>query len=69
MTADVFEWVSFETDAEDDHPAAETESILIENDDAPDELAIVPDTDDIEDICAAWITATGDSFVDLEGWR
>ena len=42
-----------------------TDTVLIELEDAPDQLGIFP-TDDASD---EWVTASGDGFVDLEDWR
>lgn len=64
-----FEWVW----PDDLEPAPDTEyvdaceSVLIENDDAPDELGIFPPGGDESN--TVWVAASGESFISLEDAR
>ncbi len=55
------------TDADD--PAAEFDHVTIDCDSAPDECAIFPREATEEELLTTWVTAQGDSFVDLESMR
>ncbi|QCW05296.1 hypothetical protein [Natrinema pallidum] len=62
--SDSFEWC----DRQDLAPAAPptVAHVVVENTDAPDELAVFPREGDADELAATWITATGTAFVSLE---
>lgn len=74
--------MSYPTDTRPTHPAREDtafepesesrpplESVLVENDDAPDECAIFPYEATDAELDRAWISALEGSFTDLESMR
>ena len=45
------------------------EHLHVRNGDEPDELILIPADATDEELATAWMTAIGDSFVDLDDWR
>ncbi|WP_276255781.1 DUF7511 domain-containing protein [Halomontanus rarus] len=53
----------------DDHSCPPLEHVTVENDGAPDECALFPCEATETELHTTWMTAQGESFVDLESMR
>jgi len=60
---DQFDWGNAVSPPLEDRPPFRLGSVVIENDDAPDELAIYTNDETAQN---EWIAASGDAFVTLE---